>query len=345
MQSRSPRAHVPCLPRKFLMTANRLFGPSLLLLLSVPFASSAASAEPSLAEAVKKLDAKYLGLPDLEAKDTAPKIDVGGGEEEATPAPKEIAQGAVKASLTYIEEKSEDGDVTRVPVVTISADGKEVAKLEGDNTGFADPPLSVQIAEMDASNRYPEVVVSFYSGGAHCCSATSVVEASPDGETWATVDVGEFDGGPLLATDLDGDGRYEFAPRDNAFLYAFACYACSVAPLEVLAVEGGAAKNVTEDPRFKPAHQAALKGIIDEVPEEEVNGFLAGYVGEKILLGEGKAAWDLMLTYYDKTSDWGLETCDKPFDANGECPGETIKLTFPDALERMLKENGYKVEK
>ena len=49
--------------------------------------------------------------------------------------------------------------------------------------------------------------------------------------------------------------------------------------------------------------------------------------------------------YYDKASDWGLETCDKPLNEDGECPGQTIKLTFPDALERMLKENGYKIEK
>jgi hypothetical protein len=32
------------------------------------------------------------------------------------------------------------------------------------------------------------------------------------------VAVGEFDGGPLLATDLNGDARYEFQTRDNAFL-------------------------------------------------------------------------------------------------------------------------------
>ncbi len=172
-----------------------------------------------------------------------------------------------------------------------------------------------------------------------------MVTSSPDGATWATVDVGEFDGGPLLATDLDGDGRYEFAPRDNAFLYAFACYACSVAPLEVLAVEGGLVKNVTTEPRFKPAHEAELKSTIEDVPDGDVSGFLAGYVGEKILLGEGKQAWDLMLAYYDKASDWGLESCDQPLNEGGECPGQTIKLTFPDALERMLKENGYKVEK
>jgi hypothetical protein len=67
-------------------------------------------------------------------------------------------------------------------------------------------------------------------------------------------------------------------------------------------------------------------------------------VGEKILLGEGKQAWDLMLRYYDKASDWGLETCNQPLNEDGACPGETIMLTFPDALERMRKENGYRVE-
>lgn len=327
------------------MTANRLLRPSLLLLASLLLAPNFANAEPSLAEAIKKLDANYLSVPDLEAKDAAPKIEAGGGADDSKPAAQEISQGGVKAALSYIEEKSEEGDVTRIPVVTITADGKEIAKLEGDSTGFTDPPVSVQIAELDPSNSRPEVVVSFYTGGAHCCSDTSVVTSSADGATWTTVDVGEFDGGPLLATDLDGDGRYEFAPRDNAFLYAFACYACSTAPLEVLAVENGMVKNVTTDPRFKPAHEATLKFIIEEVPDSEVNGFLAGYVGEKILLGEGKEAWELMLTYYDKTSDWGLESCDQPLEENGECPGKTVKLTFPEALERMLKENGYKVEK
>ena len=60
----------------------------------------------------------------------------------------------MKAALSYIEEKGEEGDVTRIPVVTVTADGKEVAKLEGESTGFADPPVSVQIAEIDRSYRF-----------------------------------------------------------------------------------------------------------------------------------------------------------------------------------------------
>jgi hypothetical protein len=309
--------------------------------------SGAALAAMTLAEAIKQEDAKYLDAPDVTAKDDAPKIEAGEGEEGTVPKPQEISQGQVKAALSYTEAKGDDGEITRTPIVTIFVNGKEVAKLEGEDTFYPDPPVSLQIAELDASNQTPEVVVSFYTGGAHCCSDTSVVESSGDGSMWKTIDVGEFDGGPLLASDLDGDGRYEFETRDNAFLYAFGCYACSTAPLQLIGIDNGAVKNITTEDRFKPVHAAYLKEMISEPPEEEAdaNGYLAGYVGEKSLLGESKGAWAIMLKYYDKTSDWGLETCDQPVNEDGECPGQTIKLTFPDALERMLKENGYKVEK
>jgi hypothetical protein len=326
----------------FGMTATRGFcvGFALLALM----AHGATAAAETLAEAVKRLDAKYLNVPDIEPGDSAPKIEAGGGEEDSGPAPEEISLGAIKAALTYVKETSEDGDTTFAPVVTVFADGKEVAKLEGDPIGFGDPPVSVQIAELDPGNPHPEVVVSFYTGGAHCCSLTSVIHSSADGSSWSELDVGEFDGGPMLAVDLDNDGRYEFETRDNAFLYTFACYACSETPLQVLAVEDGKVKDVSSEPRFRKAHEAWLKHMIENVPEDDVNGFLAGYVAEKSLLGQGKEAWELMLAHYDKGSTWGLETCTQTLDQDGECPGQMVMLTFPDALERMLNESGYTVE-
>ena len=111
----------------------------------------------------------------------------------------------------------------------------------------------------------------------------------------------------------------------------------------MLALKDGEIANVSTDPRFKKAHAAWLKNMIVGVPEQEVNGFLAGYVAQKTRLGEGKQAWDLMLKYFDRNTDWGLEYCKQERDENGECPGETIKSTFPQALERMLKKNGYKI--
>jgi hypothetical protein len=304
-----------------------------------------ALAAPSLAEAIKATDAKYRDAKVPEASGDAPKIEGGSGEEEEEPQPREIAKGNVKAALSYKETKDEEGETVRVPIVTVFADGVEIAKLEGEESGSSDPPVAVQIAEIDPSNSDPEVVVSFFTGGAHCCSDTKVITKAKDGSAWKTVEVGQFDGGPLLANDITGDGRYVFETRDNAFLYAFACYACSSAPLKLITVEDGEVKDVSADPKFRPAHEAYLKDMIVEVPEEDVNGFLAGYVGEKIRLGEGKQAWELMLAHYDRESDWGLDVCDQPLDEDGACPGTETKVDFPQALERMLNENGYKVEK
>jgi hypothetical protein len=307
--------------------------------------SAVATADSSLPDAVKKADAKYLEVKDTDTEDKSKKIEAGGGEDDTEPAAQEIVEGPLKAALTYTESKSEEGDETlRAPIVTVTLDGKEIGKFEGE-PGFGDPPVSVQIANLDPGNPHPEVIVSFYTGGAHCCSDTKVLTSSKDGTSWQTVELGQFDGGPLTATDLDGDGVYEFETRDNAFLYKFGCYACSSAPLMVLTVQDGAVKNITTDPRFHHEHELWLKDILTEVPDEDVNGFLAGYVGEKILLGEGKPGWELMLAHYDKDSDWGLETCSQPVNDQGECPVKTELLSFPDALERMLNENGYKVEK
>lgn len=398
----------------------------------------ALGAKPSLGEAIRAADAKYLKAPEIAAADDTPKIVAGGGEEGLPPLDDEVSLGRLRVTLTYVEDEpraetrslAEDlpgeandlpapaeedtvdsGDipledipeeamlpgefdlgetVSRVAVVTVyfddpnpagdtrtsefdldqpqgagGPDGTEegsaqaeaaeasaapapigprvVATLRGPSAGVSDPPVSLQIAELDPTNPYPEVVVSFFTGGAHCCSVTSVVTSNADGSEWTTLDVGEFDGGPMLAVDLDGNGTFEFETRDNAFLYAFACYACSQAPLQVLAIEDGAIKDVSAAPHFKPAHAAWLKNMIVGVPEQEVNGYLAGYVAQKIRLGEGKQAWKLMRKYYDRATDWGLDVCDVTRDENGECPGETKRVDFPQALELMLKENGYKI--
>lgn len=407
-------------------------------LTALPLSSVAA---PSLGEAVRAADAKYLEARDVAAPDKTPKIVAGGGEEGLPPLDDEITLGRLRVTLTYVEDEPqaaarslaadlpgeaddipvpaeeealESGEipleeipeeamlpgefdigetVSRVAVVTVhfndpnpipepepaaepeasdsdmdqplasddpEAEAQEtkaaepsappvligprvVATLKGPSTGLSNPPVSIQIAELDPSNPYPEVVVSFFTGGAHCCSVTSVVTSNADGSEWTMLDVGEFDGGPMLAVDLDGDGIFEFETRDNAFLYAFACYACSQAPLQLLAIEDGAIKNVSAAPRFKPAHAAWLKNMIVGVPEQEVNGYLAGYVAQKSRLGEGKQAWNLMLKHYDRQTDWGLDICDVDRDESGACPGETKRVTFPKALELMLKENGYKI--
>ena len=39
----------------------------------------------------------------------------------------------------------------------------------------------------------------------------------------------------------------------------------------------------------------------------DVNGLLASYATQKILLGESQEGWNFMLAHYDRNSDWGLD--------------------------------------
>ncbi len=66
----------------------------------------------------------------------------------------------------------------------------------------------------------------------------------------------------------------------------------------------------------------------------EVNGILAGYVAQKILLGEYEEAWQFLLANYDKNSDWGL-------DIYGESTAIGKYPDFPTALSAFLLKNGY----
>ena len=260
------------------------------------------------------------------------------------PKPQEISQGAVKAALSYTEAKGDDGEITRTPIVTTFFNGKEVAKLEGEDTLYADPPVSLQIAELDPSIRLPRWWCRSSPAARIAARRRAWWRACPMGRRGGPSMSGSSTAAPCSPPTSTATGAMSSRRVDNAFLYAFACYACSTAPLELLTIENGVVKNVTGEERFRPVHAAYIKELISEVPDDDVNGYLAGYVGEKSLLGESKGAWKIMLNYYDKASDWGLETCDKPVNEDGECPGQTIKLTYPDALERMLKENGYKIE-
>ncbi len=295
---------------------------------------------------LKSQNAHLFAKPRTPAKERTPPTLKRDYEDKLGKTEWTLSDGPVRVDVTLKRGGPPDGVLYMNPIVTVSVDGKETITSEGSESFPDNPVFLVQIAEMDASNPHPEVVFSTYTGGAHCCSDTRVLASSRDGREWREITVGPFDGGPLAARDLDGDGRYELATRDNAFLYTFGCYACSTAPLLVLALDDGTLTNVSAKPAFRANQLESLKHIIEWADEGgDRNGFLAGYVGQKILLGEGAPAWQFMLKYYDRKSDWGLESCAVELTKDGTCPkGKSVKLTYPEALKRFLSENDYKLE-
>ena len=224
------------------------------------------------------------------------------------------------------------------PVLEVIWGGESVAKIASE-AGMAAFPSTAGLVEMDPANDTLEVFFETYTGGAHCCTELRVLSRSASGK-WKTLDVGAFNGGGGLVDDLDGDGRYEIASADEAFLYAFGCYACSAAPLQVSSIQSGEVRDATFEPRFQEKHREYLAQLEEELDMSQAeNGFLAGWLAQKAIVGEGEAAWADMLMAYDREDDWGLAFCP---DGTTDCPEEDLESRpFPEVLKEFLDERGY----
>lgn len=309
-------------------------------------APAPAQGDSAIVSDLKAQNAHHLAKPPALAKATKPPGIERDWEKTLKRKSWTLSSGPIAIEVTLKRGGPPDGSLLVAPLLSLSVEGKRVLSVEGAESFPDNPVFLVQIAEMDPGNPYPEVVFSTFTGGAHCCSDTRVLASSRDGRTWRSIEIGMFDGGPLGVSDLDGDGRYEFSMHDNAFLYTFACYACSTAPFKVLRLEDGKLVDASSAPAFRDRHVNALRRMIEWAGEDmDANGFLAGYVAQKILLGEGAQAWKFMLKYYDRKGGWGLETCSVKQTDLGECPGKEIKLTYPQALEHFLRQAGYELKK
>jgi hypothetical protein len=193
---------------------------------------------------------------------------------------------------------------------------------------------TLELKDIDG-DAVPEVIVSTYSGGAHCCT-NFTIHGWRQGQS-ITTETGPLnsDGGEFK--DLDGDGKQEFLSVDNAFLYAFDSYAGSFPPSRIYQYKAGKLVDVTRKyPKVLRAHAWRMYQTLRENPKEmrSMNGVLAGYVAQKILLGEYKQGWDLMLATYDRKSEWGLEIY-KGDKVVGKYPN------FPTALKAFLIDTRY----
>lgn len=265
------------------------------------------------------------------------------GEEGRTQA--QAADRGVQLRL-YYEEKTVNGDTRKTPKLDIRVQNVSVLSLTGEEGWQKWPSALAQVVEMDPSNPYPEVVFSTYSGGAHCCNIVQIALSSADGKSWRKIDAGSFNGDVFGARDVDRDGRFEMVTRDNRFYYMFSSYAGSVAPTQIKALQNGKMVDVTREPRFRPfllrEHAEIRKWMGDITKAPEKNGFLAGYVAQSALVGDGAQAWKFMLKYYDRTAIAGLEDCVAGYDDQGKCKAAEIKYKdFPHALAGFLRRTGY----
>lgn len=123
------------------------------------------------------------------------------------------------------------------------------------------PPLRVR--DLDADGE-PEVIVTAFTGGAHCCIVAEVLALKAGAGGYAATDR-DFGNGGYSLSDLDRDGRPEFVSSDDAFAYAFAAYAFSGRPIVISNYDHGSFVDVTK--RF-PA-----------LVRRDARGYWHGYLG------------------------------------------------------------------
>ena len=191
----------------------------------------------------------------------------------------------------------------------------------------------------------PQIVVTSFSGGAHCCVSTWFLNRAAGSAAWALIEGETLDGGGYWVDDADGDGVLELMSVDNSFLYAFDSYAGSFAPLKIWRLEDGKIVDVTDRPEMKPRLAQDLAGIEFSAKTNpdlwKSNGYLVGWVASKIRLGQGDEAWAKFMADYDHDSGFGPQICTTGQKVD-DCPSDKMKAQpIPEALAQFLSDNGY----
>lgn len=237
----------------------------------------------------------------------------------------------------------EAGDGMFEAAVSVSSEGEMVFERTYDEMFSLFQAPVLKLVEIDASNDAPELFVSRYSGGAHCCNLVSIVAEGGDGK-WTEIEVGAFDGDPAAnyPHDVTGDGIAEIITLDNGFLYAFASYAGSFAPTIVLALRDGAIADVTGEPEYEYVLRSAIRNM-GAMPDEgeTLNSWLAAHAAMQLRLGE-EDPFALADNDFDPEPDWGMTFCKDEGTEAYDCPEDRIGRTaFPVALRQFLSERGY----
>ena len=203
-------------------------------------------------------------------------------------------------------------------------------------TAFAWYFANFQLRDLD-SDGVAEIIVQNYSGGAHCCTNTTIHRW--DGSQFTSVETGFLDGLGVAFDDLDNNGQTELVLADQAFLYRFGSYVESFPPAVILTYQAGELVDTTYQypERIRAQAERAKDAFLSVRAENGItsNSLLAAYVALSSQLGELESAWQFMLDNYNSELDWGLSIYDDTGAVIGQHPD------FPTALRAFLIEIGY----
>jgi hypothetical protein len=224
--------------------------------------------------------------------------------------------------------------------LSIKRDGKQVyqqpitSKACGDECQLSIVPSQKAVQVVDfAGSGEPDVLVSLYTGGAHCCSVAQVFtyEAKSNSYTMAEHDFG--DPGYRLER-LSSDGAREFVTADDSFAFAFTDFADSGLPVQVLRLQGHSFDNVTR--QFPGLVKADAKQWLTAFRRmarthyQDTVGVVAAWAADEYTLGRVAQAKSFLVA---QARAGRLNGALAPSSAGG--------LHFVSRLEAFLRRHGY----
>jgi subtilisin-like proprotein convertase family protein len=247
------------------------------------------------------------------------------------------SRGNVRAELSYRERDFVYRDV-RVRVVRA---GKPVLDEPLPRVGCGTCPFwrpvlegrAVNVIDLDR-DREPEIIVDAFTGGAHCCTYSTIFRYSGTRHTYLRT-VAQWGNAAYRLADLNRDGTPEFSSGDDRFAYAFAPFVASVDPIRLLHFQRGRLTDVTR--AFRPLVRRDANSLwstykqLRRNPANDLRGVLAAYMAEKYLLGEQQAGWR-QLEAIEKRGEVGRGTT-----VNGYPAGRS----YLAKLRVFLRQTGY----
>jgi hypothetical protein len=213
-----------------------------------------------------------------------------------------VTSGQVTATLSY--DKRKDGTYRDFRAKVVRAGqtlvdealpeacpaAPEACSALPANAGAGEKSIIARDLDRDGE---PEVITDLYTGGAHCCTVSTLYGFDAATAGYRRVVRNWLDAGYFLR-DFGRDGVVELESRDARFAYRFASYVESFLPLQVFRYRSGRLVDVTPGFRKQLRKDAkrALRLFRRYRDSKNVNprGFLAGWVADKYRLGQRRAA-------------------------------------------------------
>ncbi|MDQ8046306.1 MAG: hypothetical protein AAGC46_16465 [Solirubrobacteraceae bacterium] len=242
--------------------------------------------------------------------------------------------GAVTAKVTYTPaDRKHYKDYKKIRL-TITGHGHAVrnVSLAPNSTSYTRPIVTLTDLNGDG---VPDPIVDTYSGGAHCCSTSSISLSTTTGYGAPIVQAWGDYGYQLK--DLGGTSTPEFVSADDRFAYAFTAYAGSIPAIKILAADGPIFHDVTTN--FPDAIRADIAKITpywDDAAKnangdpEGVQAVTAAWVADLTLVNDLAGAKAVI----DKTTAAGFMT-------GGPSENWENAKTYAGQLAYDLKHWGY----